>query len=316
MKLVPTIGRKFGMLFAAVAMAALAVAACGAAEESAPAQVDIAAITAAVQEAVTSAAATSITQEEVADLIAQAAAASSISQEDIEAAVSKAAEESAAMAADDIAAQIAKAAEDNPALTAAEVDELIAQAVAESQSMAAQEIAAQIAKAAEENPALTKEEIAALVKESTLSAADISEVVAQAVEAETRPQYASGGQKYGGTLKVGLVDSGSLDPHLAGLSQGESNYSELTYDNLANQGFDGSVIPDLYESWEGNDDLSVYTVKIRQGAKFHHGPEVTSADIKYTWDRLRNPASASPLAARSVSSRTSPPRINTRWCSS
>ena len=313
MKLTSTIGRNVGILLLAAMAAALVAAACGGADE--PAEVDTAAITDAVQEAVTAAAARSITQEDIADLIAQAAAAApSVSQGDIEAAVSKAAADSAAMAAEDIAAQITKAAEENPALTAAEVDEMIADAVAQSQAMAAQEIAALITKAAEENPALTAaevdemiadavaqsqamaaQEIAALIEESTLSAADISEVVAQAVKVETKPVYAAGGQKYGGTLKIALIDGGGLDPHLAGLSDSEPSSSSLTYDKLAAQDYDGTVLLELVESWEGNADLSAYTVKLHEGVMFHHGPELTSADVKFSWDRMLDESTASPF---------------------
>ncbi len=120
-------------------------------------------------------------------------------------------------------------------------------------------------------------------------------MVAQAVEAETKPQYASGGQKYGGTLKIGLSAGGGLDPHIAGLADGESVYGESVYDNVAEFDYDGiTVVPDVVKSWEMSADLTTWTLKVQEGIKFHHGPELTSADVKFTLERILDPATASP----------------------
>ena len=46
---------------------------------------------------------------------------------------------------------------------------------------------------------------------------------------------------------------------------------------------------DLAESWEPSKDGLTYTFKLRRGVKFHDGSEFTAADIKATYDRIRNP---------------------------
>lgn len=46
------------------------------------------------------------------------------------------------------------------------------------------------------------------------------------------------------------------------------------------------AVPQLAESWEISDDGLTYVFKIREGAKFHNGREVTAEDIVYTWDRV------------------------------
>lgn len=46
---------------------------------------------------------------------------------------------------------------------------------------------------------------------------------------------------------------------------------------------------DLAESWTVSPDLMTYSFKLRSGVKFHDGQPLTSADVKATYDRLRNP---------------------------
>ncbi len=52
---------------------------------------------------------------------------------------------------------------------------------------------------------------------------------------------------------------------------------------------DLSYRPRLATSWTFSDDGSSITFKLREGVKFHHGTEFTSADVKYTIDWLQNP---------------------------
>src|SRR6266581_1771730 len=45
-----------------------------------------------------------------------------------------------------------------------------------------------------------------------------------------------------------------------------------------------SIVPDLAESWNYNEDGKSLTFKLRQGVKWHDGKPFTSADVKCTWD--------------------------------
>lgn len=54
--------------------------------------------------------------------------------------------------------------------------------------------------------------------------------------------------------------------------------------------------PGLAESYSVSDDGMVFTFKLRPGVKFHNGREMVAEDVKYSLDRVTNPATQSPGA--------------------
>jgi peptide/nickel transport system substrate-binding protein len=49
------------------------------------------------------------------------------------------------------------------------------------------------------------------------------------------------------------------------------------------------IIGDLAQSWTVSDDYLSYTFKLHEGVTFHDGSELTSADVKASWDKIVAP---------------------------
>ncbi|MCY0097052.1 ABC transporter substrate-binding protein [Hoeflea ulvae] len=88
-------------------------------------------------------------------------------------------------------------------------------------------------------------------------------------------------------------DLGTMDPHRATTTP-DKPITGWLFNGLVRfkPGSDdiGALEPDLAESWESSDDGLVWTFKLREGVKFHHGfGEVTADDVVYSLDRSANP---------------------------
>ena len=92
----------------------------------------------------------------------------------------------------------------------------------------------------------------------------------------------------GGILKVALAgDPPSLDMHQEQTFMVAQPLGPI-YNNLIV--FDPhnypEIIGDLAKSWTVSDDHLTYTFTLHEGVKFHDGSELTSADVKASWDRI------------------------------
>ncbi len=108
------------------------------------------------------------------------------------------------------------------------------------------------------------------------------------------PPPVTGEPVYGGTLtRVTLLgDPDNLDPIVL-MSTNTRMVTSTIFDSLLYlNAEEGKAEPGIAEEFDV--DGLVYTFKIREGVKFHNGREVTAEDIKYSLERLANPANASP----------------------
>jgi peptide/nickel transport system substrate-binding protein len=68
---------------------------------------------------------------------------------------------------------------------------------------------------------------------------------------------------------------------------------DLLYSRLTRLDDQMRAVPDLAEKWDVSADAKTYTFNLRKGVKFHNGRDLTSADVKYTYERILNPDTAS-----------------------
>jgi peptide/nickel transport system substrate-binding protein len=107
------------------------------------------------------------------------------------------------------------------------------------------------------------------------------------------PAAAAGTPKRGGTLVVAkTTEAPSLDPHRVN-AVSRQRVTQNIYSYLVQADADLRIQPDLAEKWDIAADGKTYTFNLRRGAKFHNGREVQAADVKYSIERIKDPATAS-----------------------
>jgi peptide/nickel transport system substrate-binding protein len=102
--------------------------------------------------------------------------------------------------------------------------------------------------------------------------------------------------KSGGRLTIGsLTEPPALDPYHQG-ADARIRVTVLAYQGLFYEDASGQPIPLLAESYTMSPDGLSYTFKLRRGVKFHTGQTMTAADVKYSYDYLRDSKNGSPGA--------------------
>ncbi|MBV9357451.1 MAG: ABC transporter substrate-binding protein [Chloroflexi bacterium] len=98
-----------------------------------------------------------------------------------------------------------------------------------------------------------------------------------------------------GTLVVDLTaDPESLDPAVANQAAGFSVISSI-FDNLVERDYQGQLQPMLAESWSFPSPNTI-EFALRHGVTFQNGEPFNAQSVKFSVDRLLDPATASPLA--------------------
>lgn len=87
--------------------------------------------------------------------------------------------------------------------------------------------------------------------------------------------------KRGGTLRIGLGHGETTDTLNPGMIENEFTIgiAYAIHGRLVEVAPDGSVVPEVAESWESTPDASVWRFKLRSGVTFHSGRPVTAEDV-------------------------------------
>src|SRR5574341_146580 len=102
--------------------------------------------------------------------------------------------------------------------------------------------------------------------------------------------------KYGGIYHSyfsGDLQAGGLDPARFTDLNGWAVTMDI-YNGLVQVDEKNNIVPDLAESWTVSSDSKTYTFTLRKGVKFTNGRELTAADVKYSIERIYDPATKSP----------------------
>lgn len=112
-----------------------------------------------------------------------------------------------------------------------------------------------------------------------------------ALGAGLRPAFAAADAqpRRGGTLIWGHSETTqNLDIHQTGTAS-TLRLLQNVHDSIVTIDHQFKVIPNVAEHFEISKDLLTYTFHLRRGVKFHNGAEVTAADVKYSFERVKNP---------------------------
>jgi peptide/nickel transport system substrate-binding protein len=95
------------------------------------------------------------------------------------------------------------------------------------------------------------------------------------------------------TLVIGLESSPSnLDPRYA-TDANSYRLTQILFNPLFKLDPHFNPVPDIVKRWYNPSDTT-YIFHLREGVQFHDGSELTSKDVKYTFDTILNPSFKSP----------------------
>ncbi len=111
-----------------------------------------------------------------------------------------------------------------------------------------------------------------------------------------QPVAAQDGES-GGEIIVGLnYEMDNLDPAVTPYAVSHWVMMNI-FDTLVWRGVDGAFYPGLADSWEINEDGTVYTFKLKTGVTFHDGTSFDAEAVKFAFDHIVDPETRSGFAS-------------------
>lgn len=90
-------------------------------------------------------------------------------------------------------------------------------------------------------------------------------------------------------------DVPTLDP-ARGYDTASWQFEEMLFNTLVDYDEDGRLVPELATTWEVSGDHRTYTFHLRPDVRFTNGRPLIASDIRYSIERVLNPATRSPGA--------------------
>ncbi|HYG83573.1 MAG TPA: peptide ABC transporter substrate-binding protein [Verrucomicrobiae bacterium] len=110
-----------------------------------------------------------------------------------------------------------------------------------------------------------------------------------------RGSYTAQAAVPGGTYAEGVVGPLDIVNPLFSASTAELTASRLLFSGLLAYDEKNQLRGELAESWQASHDGKIYTVKLRENAVWHDGRPITSEDVVFTINLIKNPETRSPL---------------------
>ena len=105
---------------------------------------------------------------------------------------------------------------------------------------------------------------------------------------------AADAQVRGGMMRIGMdADNTTMDPHRSTAAVDRQVYNNV-YGKLVDIDTKFGIVPQLATAWDVKDGGKTYVFKLRRGVKFHDGTDFNAEIVKWNFERMRDPALASP----------------------
>jgi peptide/nickel transport system substrate-binding protein len=103
----------------------------------------------------------------------------------------------------------------------------------------------------------------------------------------------SGGEspvpKVGGRLTYGSLRAITTTNPFRNTVSIDYTVRSLMFEGLTGTDAEGNIVPCLTKSWEASKDGLTYTFSLRSGVRFHNGKTLTSEDVRWSIDHVRDP---------------------------
>ena len=110
------------------------------------------------------------------------------------------------------------------------------------------------------------------------TALGLTATTAYALGGLNQPAHAGGHLQQGGTMRMQMDVIALKDPRVFDWTQ-LAHFTSGFLEYLVEYNNDGSITPNLLESWSANADASKYTLNVRKGIKWNNGDDFTAEDV-------------------------------------